>query len=534
MPHRMLLRCLTAGLIALGVVAGAARPAAAHSDLVGTEPPYGAALASGPDRVLLRFNYPVDLGGANLRLERSGAALEVGTPTHASPDRKEVSLPLQGLGEGSYRLTWSVFAQDGHIMAGELAFSVLPAAREETPGPPTQGDPPTQGVAPVPPHMDRGTATQPAEGADLSSLGQRPFSRHSTAQAAARLVSFMALAVLVGGVAFVARLWPAGAALRRTRLLLWGSLTGALLSTTALLGLNGAAIQDRSALAAISPSALTAPTGSHIGQMLVARLGFLLLAVPVVMYLTIAPQRAIRSYGWLAGAATSGLGVVATHGLLGHSFDRGPLASATDVVHLAAVAVWLGGLVMLAAVVLPRRRGEELSLLVPRFSRLAFASVATAAVAGTTLLVLISPRWTALPSSGYGRFLLVKLGLVTLLLVVASRSRNFVRRRLPGLTPTATVDLTEVETPDEPPVLVGKGTMLTATTRQGGMVVPGSHSRPAALSTWGLADTRIHPENVTVDSVPLRPFVISVTAELCLAAGILAATAVLVGRSPPT
>jgi hypothetical protein len=37
-----------------------------------------------------------------------------------------------------------------------------------------------------------------------------------------------------------------------------------------------------------------------------------------------------------------------------------------------------------------------------------------------------------------------------------------------------------------------------------------------------------------LDPVPLRPFVTAVTAELCIAASILAATAVLVGRPPPT
>ncbi len=508
MPRRTLLRCLTIGLLGLGVVGGVNR-ATAHSDLVSTDPSYGAALASAPGVVLLRFNYPVDLGTANVRLERAGTPLEVGTPTRASSDGKDVSVPLQGLGEGSYVLTWSLLAQDGHVMAGALAFSVLPqAAPEDT------GSLPPPGAVPVRAQTDLDTTSPPGEGGDPSSMGQRPFSRLASEQAAVRFVGFLALVVLVGGAAFVAVLWPAGAVLRRTRLLLWIALVGALLSTTAALGLQGAAVQDRSALTAFSPSALTALAGSHVADMLMARAGFLLLAIPVVAYLTTAPHRAIHSYRWMAGAATAGLGSVATHGLLGHSFSRGPLASATDIVHLAAVSVWLGGLIVLTVVVLPRRRGEELSVLVPRFSRIAFAAVSTAVVAGTTLLVLISPQWRALPSSGYGRLLLVKLGLVALLLAVASRSRDFVQRRLSNFTSSVTIDLTEVEAPAQLPVLVGGTATLTATTRPGA---------PAVVRT----------ESLPMSSVALRPFVVSVTAELCMAAGILATTAVLVGRSPP-
>jgi putative copper export protein len=277
-------------------------------------------------------------------------------------------------------------------------------------------------------------------------------------------------------------------------------------------------VQGRSAWYAFSPDALSALNGTHVGRVLLARLGFLLLAVPVVAVLTLAPHRALRSHRWWIGATVSGLGAVATHGMLSHAYARGALASAVNVVHLTAVAVWLGGLAMLAVVVLPRRRGDELSLLVPRFSRLAFACVVTAAVAGTVLLVLISPRWTALPTSGYGRLLLVKLALVAVLLVAASRARDFVRRRLPGLAATPTLDLTGVEAPVEIPVPVGVGAALAG---------------PARRQTTTMTASRPSRE-LTMDPVLLRPFVTAVTAELSIAASILAATALLVGRPPPT
>jgi copper transport protein len=123
---------------------------------------------------------------------------------------------------------------------------------------------------------------------------------------------------------------------------------------------------------------------------------------------------------------------------------------------------------------------------VPRWSRLAFASMATAGIAGTVLMVLISPRWSGLPGSEYGRFLLLKLALVTGLLATASRARDFARRRLPAL------------------------------------VVP-----PSWGSTTGEVTTLEAP-------VAMRPLLTAVATELYLAASILAATAILVGRPPPS
>ncbi|MGH8990871.1 MAG: copper resistance CopC/CopD family protein [Acidimicrobiia bacterium] len=449
MSPRTLARLLSAGLLVVGVVAGSAGPAAAHANLVGTEPGYGTVVAPDTRRVLIRYDLPVEVKGAQISLERSGRPLKVGRPTYASPDHKDVSVPLPPLAPGSHVLTWFLFGSDGDVMGAELAFSVPSAA----------GSAPT--TAPSPSNAEAGPP--PA--------GQRAFAPLARAQDAARLMASASLVVLVGGVAFVALLWPAGARLRRTRVLLWVALGGALVANAGALGLKGAAVQGQSALAAFSPAALSALNGTHVGRVLLARLGFLLLAVPLTVFLTRAPDRAVRSHRWYFGMAVSSLGALVTHGLLSHGYARGGLASVANVVHLGAVAVWLGGLAVLALVVLPRRRADELSFLVPWFSRLAFVSVATAVVAGIALLLLISPRWSALPGSGYGRFLLLKLALVVVLLAAASRARGFVRKRLPGVT--------------------------------------------------------------TDGAVGLQPFVTAVTAEVCIAASILSATAILVGRPPP-
>ena len=482
MLRRVLFRGFTVAIVAAGAVFAAAGPAGAHATILGTEPRYGVSLATPPERVLIRYDLPVELPGAQISLTRSGRAVPVGRPQFGSGDRKDVSLPLANLGPGPYVLTWFLFGSDGDVMGGELAFTVL-----STPGPaaaPTVGPSPGQQAS-----------------AQIAALSFAPLSR---AQDAARLAASASLAVFVGSLSFVALLWWAGALVPRLRLIVWASLVVALLANAGALGLKGAAVQGRSTLAALSPSSLAALNGTHVGKVLVARMGLLVLAVPVVAFMTMAPERALGSDLWHFAAAASSLGAVATHGWLSHAWSEGILVAAVHVVHLAAISVWLGGLVILAAVVLPRRQVEELGDLVPRFSRLAFRSVVTAVVAGSVLLVLISPRWGALPTSEYGRFLIVKLLLVVGLIAAASRARGFVRRRFP------TAGAASFGPPDqevEPRLGVSTGAPVAT--------VLATHPGPPAAAP------------------ALRPFVNAVAGELCIAASILTATAFLVGRAPP-
>lgn len=507
MSRRTMLRWLGAGLLSVAGIAVGAEPAFAHAELLSTDPEYGATVTR-PDRVVVRYDLPVDVRGAEVTLQRAGQRLPVGRPAYASADHRDVALPMPALGDGRYLLTWFLFGTDGDVMGGELAFTVAPAAPLVGPPAPirtTLG--PTQPVGAT----SRPPETRPDSGR------VKALAPLSGAQDLARLLGFASLVVLVGGVTFVAGLWRDGAAVNRSRVLLGGALGVALVATAANLGLKGAAVSGRSALGIFTPEALTALDGTHVGRVLAVRLGCFALAVPVVAVLLVNPSRALRSVAWRIGAAASGVGALVTHGLLSHASTRGPLPIAVDVLHLGAVSMWLGGLTFLGVVVLPRRRVAELARLAPGFSRLAFRCVSTAAVAGTALLLLISPRWGAIPGSSYGRFLLLKLALVVGLLAVASRARAFVHRRLPDLSPEAldVPAMAPIE-PAERRVLVTVGATAVA------LATPVA---PIPAESATRIEGELHA---------LRPFVTAVSAELCIGASILAVTAALVGRSPPS
>src|SRR5207248_8933600 len=100
--------------------------------------------------------------------------------------------------------------------------------------------------------------------------------------------------------------------------------------------------------------------------------------------------------------------------IAGHALDRGrsPLEVVADVVHVAAASIWLGGLVALA---LALRAPGDRAATMRRFSNVAVASAAALAVTGVVRalseLAAVSQLWT----TGYGRALLVKTGLLVLL-----------------------------------------------------------------------------------------------------------------------
>ena len=153
--------------------------------------------------------------------------------------------------------------------------------------------------------------------------------------------------------------------------------------------------------------------GTRFGEAFIAMtLGFALVAA--LLYLAWLTDRTI----FLWPAFLLGLGFASGLSLSGHSAaDAGSswLSELADWVHLSAATLWIGGLVQLAAVVWPAAPELRRTAFV-RFSRLATVLVAILVAAGTYLSILRLPHVHDLWTAGYGRVLLVKLGLVSVAL----------------------------------------------------------------------------------------------------------------------
>jgi copper transport protein len=148
----------------------------------------------------------------------------------------------------------------------------------------------------------------------------------------------------------------------------------------------------------------------------------LVLGLLAALAVAVAARRGRRVY-WLL-AAGIGAALLATLGQQGHAASEGGLLPAlADWLHVAAAALWVGGLLGFPLLFLGLRRTtgtagrwELLARLVPRFSRVATVSVALLVITGVYASLLYVPDPSALVSTPYGRALLLKLGLTILLL----------------------------------------------------------------------------------------------------------------------
>lgn len=212
--------------------------------------------------------------------------------------------------------------------------------------------------------------------------------------------------------------------MRRLLLTGWWTL---LLSTLALLLLRGPYERGTGVTAAFDPAALRETLTSRPGVALVARL--VLLGVAAFL-----PERVrVRERGRARGALVLGgalaLGLAVTWAAAEHASAgiQVPAAMVSSVLHLLAMALWLGGLTALLTALY--RPAEPLSTaVVTRFSRLALASVAVLAGTGVYQSWRGLGSWDALTSTSYGRILLAKLCAVLLLLAGAAYSRRWTAR----------------------------------------------------------------------------------------------------------
>ncbi|GHB25310.1 copper resistance CopC/CopD family protein [Streptomyces chryseus] len=396
-----LLLVITALLATL--LAGAA-PASAHAALTGSNPKDGAVVATAPKLVTLTFSEKIALGNDSIRvLEPSGKRSdkrEVKDMSSGGVVQYGVALHA-GLPDGTYTVAWQAVSADSHPISGAFTFSV--------------GAPSKTTVA-----LPETTAGGGLVGA-LYGI--------------ARYTAYAGFILLVGGGAFVLACWHRGAAERPLQRLVvqgWITLTA---STLVMLLLRAPYTGSGRLADAFDLSGLKAVLETKTGAALVSRL--LLLGAAALFVAVLFGAYAKRedpqekkdlTFGLTLGGGVLAAGIAATWALSEHASTgiQPGLAMPVDVLHLLAVATWLGGLTALL-VALYRVPGIERGA-VRAFSRVAFASVAVLAATGLYQSWRQVGSWTALTGTAYGQLLLVKIGLVSLLVGIAWISRRWTGR----------------------------------------------------------------------------------------------------------
>lgn len=393
-------RLLAAFLLASGWLLATAPVAAAHATLVGTVPANGEHLARPPAEITLRFSEPVSLvrSGFSL-LDAQGRAAGSVVPEVIPGAGDQVRVPMPGtLGDGAFVVTWRVVSADSHPVHGAFVFSV--------------------GDARAAPVADAGAqgGTDPWVGALFWGV---------------RLLSYVSLALLLGGAFFVAVCWPGGREDERVRRLLRWSWLVATGSAAGMFLLQGPAAAGSSPASIVDPALIGETLQTGYGVLVVARM--LILVVFAVLY------RRVRGRATAAVVLAGGAALAFTWSGTGHASvgATAPLTTAADVVHLVAMAVWLGGLAVLGGCVLAggRLTTSDAIAVSERFSRTALLAVVTLAVSGAVVAakeILGSPD---LAGSRYAGLLLFKLAVFGLLLCVAALSRSVVHSRLTSSEP---------------------------------------------------------------------------------------------------
>lgn len=404
-------------LTALAILVPTA-PASAHAVLKRTAPGAGAILDTAPATVTMTFTESVDLLPGKVTVIAPDGA----DARRAEPSTREggavVRIPLRdGLGRGTYVVSYRVVSADGHPISGGFVFSVgAPSARTDRSGPVE-----TDGAAAVDPWVRGG-------------------------QSVARYAGYAGLALLAGPMLVLVAFWPRRLPVAGPRRVAWVGLALLWGGTAVTFVLQGA-YASGGTLADV-PGGIAGAADTSVGRALLVRL-VLLLGAAFVVARTTGRGRSGGADGVLGGVLAAA--VLLTFPFAGHgaSSPLPLLAIPALMVHVGAMAVWLGGLVMLARYLLPRADESELAAILPVWSRWATWAVVALVVSGTVEAVLEVGSLGALTRTTYGLLVLAKIVWLAAILVVAANARTWVRRRF-ALPVAHAYEIPDESDPEEP------------------------------------------------------------------------------------
>ncbi|MFC6017833.1 copper resistance CopC/CopD family protein [Plantactinospora solaniradicis] len=378
-------------LAALALLLGPAMPASAHAVLVSSSPPADAVLSSSPSEVVLTFSEAVREVPDKIRiLGPDGVRVNRGDPTF---NGAVVTIPVDPAGpRGTYLVSYRVISADSHPVAGAYTYSV--------------------GAPSTPPSDSTADEVHPAVG-----VAVRVF----------KYFGYAGLLLLIGPVLVLSLLWPRRLPRRGPSRLVWTGIGLIVLSTVGAIWLQVPYTTGGGPFA-VSGGALGDVLGSTFGAAHLVRLG--ILAAAAILLRPLIAGRAGRSDQILLtvlGVAGLGTWPIAGHG----AASPVPAVSVVvDAVHLAGMAVWLGGLVMLGGFLLRQANDRELDAILPVWSRWATVAVSALLLAGVVQALIEVSTPSALVSTTYGRLIIAKVVLFALVIAVAAYSRQLVRRRI--------------------------------------------------------------------------------------------------------
>ena len=418
-------RGLSAALLTLGLLLSFPGFALGHASLVETTPSRGAALETIPAQVVLEFSEPVETSFGAVRVfDSEGSEVQRGEPT-SSAGGSQLSIGLeQGLGDDFYTATYRVISEDAHPVSGGFVFTV---------GGPEAA--PSRTVSELLADSETGRVTEAAFWLD-------------------RWIGYLAIAVAVGLLGFLLFVWApvlsqresaiavgGAAASRRFARVLVSAIVAGLVVSLAALVLQGATAAGTSFWSALDPDVIEQVLDTRFGEVMALRAAAWLGLIPLALAAAKAFGRSSPiALPQVVLAAVASLFLVASPALAGHASTQDPvwLLLPATVIHVAAMAIWTGGLFALL-LVLPvatreldpgRARTGVLSESLLRFSTVALTAVVVIVLTGTVQTVIEVGSFGDMLDTAFGRAVTAKIAIFAVLVGVAAAMR---KRVIPAL-----------------------------------------------------------------------------------------------------
>ena len=384
-------RLVVVALASLAAIGFGASSASAHASLDSSDPSPSAVLDSAPGEIFLDFNEPVTpQDGAVELVDQTGSVVSI-DDARVSPDDPTVVVAsgVPDLADGLYVVAWRVVSSDGHVAQGAFTFEVGVGGASVDAGA-LIGD-----VL-----SGRSAATGIGLGLDI-----------------ARFIAYFGVIAALGGLAFLGLLANARAARR----LIGTGLVALVVGSLAHFLLQGAFSAGGSWSDAFDSNAWSNVLDTRLGQSLIVRLVLASLLVVLMLGSTPTPdddrRDRLATSWWRSSTALVGAAAVVTFSAASHASASSPagLAVAVDALHLAAIALWVGGLF---AVVATRNLD-----VVPTFSRVSTVAMPLAVVTGVWQTWHLGGGLTQLSDTEWGRWLLVKVALVVVVITLGFVAR---------------------------------------------------------------------------------------------------------------
>jgi len=388
----------------------------AHPVYLDSSPKAFQSVPSSPREVNVFFSEPIELHYSTIKvLGPDGTTVDANDPHNVGGDTASIGITLQpNLPEGEYTVSTHVLsAVDGHVVEETFLFGV-------------------------------GTALQQQTGVDGPQQQQQK-DILSPEESISRFPGMVGQVIVVGAAFATLWLWKPLArvpwlsgAISKTQVSIDRNMMRLIIIGTGLVLASGVAMI---VVQAISINAgITEAIATKFGNVWLTRMlqSSILMGIALAVYRKLSQNNVIASRAEMYAILILGLAVLVTSSLIAHAAATSQVVPIVlDFFHNAAASIWIGGLISLGFVAVPKIlsindsmiKSAALSILIPRFSTVVVTLLGVAVITGPILLFTLESNLSLTVASVYGQILAIKLGLAGVMVAMGAYSQFVVQKR---------------------------------------------------------------------------------------------------------